>query len=103
MFSKERAWKFLDLSRWPQNLCTCHGGPNHSTGKENPYADAGDRSFTIGEETRGQLPQGRKYLGDRARKQGLFVIAIYSCIGLFLYIMVSLHEAIVKAEIKLPG
>ncbi|GAB1208781.1 hypothetical protein APSETT445_007542 [Aspergillus pseudonomiae] len=68
-----------------------------------PRAGAGDRSFTIGDKTREQLLQGRKYLGNRTRRQGLFHVTIHSCIDLFLRIEEAPQEVVVKAEIKPPG
>lgn len=62
---------------------------------------ASDRSFTVGDKIRQQLLQGRKYLGTK--KDRLFALIIYSCIGLFLSIEKHTHRAIVKAEIKPPG
>ncbi|BAE56957.1 hypothetical protein F9C07_2276990 [Aspergillus flavus] len=68
-----------------------------------PHAGAGDRSFTIGDKTRAQLLQGRKYNGSRTKMQEYFVMTIHPSIELFLRIKEPLQEAFVKAEIKPPG
>lgn len=70
--------------------------------RKKPRAGASDRSFTVGDKTREELLQGRKYLGIR-RGQGMFVVTIHSCIHLFLRIEEPPREVIVRAEIKPPG
>ncbi|KAK1139819.1 hypothetical protein N8T08_011144 [Aspergillus melleus] len=71
--------------------------------KKKPRAGAGDRSFTIGDQTREQLLQGRKYLGNWKKALGIFSVTIHSCIELLLRLKERPTELIVKAEIKPPG
>jgi hypothetical protein len=68
-----------------------------------PRAGAGDRSFTVGDRTREELLQGRKYFGTRTRRGNLFVVTVHSFIELSLQVEKPPDEAIVKAEIKPPG
>ncbi|KAL3460047.1 hypothetical protein BJX64DRAFT_300957 [Aspergillus heterothallicus] len=68
-----------------------------------PRAGAGGRSFTVGDRTREELLQGRKYFGTRTRRNNLFVVTVHSFIELFLQVEKPPDEAIVKAEIKPPG
>ncbi|KAJ5164767.1 uncharacterized protein N7500_006597, partial [Penicillium coprophilum] len=53
--------------------------------EKKPRACAADRSFTVGEKSRQELLQGRKYLGTRTKRQVMFV------------------EVILKAEIRPPS
>lgn len=71
--------------------------------RKKPRTGAGDRSFTVGDKTREELLQGRKYFGTRAKRHNLFVVTVHSCIELFLHIEKPPKEATVKAEIKPPG
>ncbi|KAH8429534.1 uncharacterized protein LDX57_007198 [Aspergillus melleus] len=72
-------------------------------GKKKPRAGAEDRSFTIGDQTREQLLQSRKYLGSWKKALGIFSVTIHSCIELLLRLNERPTELTVKAEVKPLG
>lgn len=71
--------------------------------RRNARPSAGDRSYTIGDKTREELLRGRKYLGNRTRKQGFLGLTIHSCIELLIRTEEPQQEVTVKAEIRPPG